>query len=79
MNKNKLILSVIAVIVLIALFLYYTSTQKEKAIQMEEINTLDQITNDDTVESIQSTLDSIDIGSELDEDLKSIDAELKVL
>ncbi|MBP6931134.1 MAG: hypothetical protein KBD48_00135 [Candidatus Pacebacteria bacterium] len=66
-------------IIVIAGLAYYASTQKERMTQKEEVNTLDQMTESDTTESIDSSLKEIDIESGLDVDMESIDKELKVL
>lgn len=79
MNKNKLIIGAIVLIIVIAGLAYYASTQKERMAQKEEVNTLDQMTESDTTESIDSSLKEIDIESGLDVDMESIDKELKVL
>jgi sensor histidine kinase regulating citrate/malate metabolism len=79
MNKNKLIIGAIVLIILVALGAYYASTSQQREMQKEEINVLDQATGADTTESIDESLKNIDIESGTDEDINSIDKELKVL
>lgn len=79
MNKNKLIIGAIVLIILVGGFAYYASTQKERMSQKEEVNTLDQATSSDTTESIDSSLQDIDIEAGTDDDFKSIDKELNIL
>lgn len=79
MNKNKLIIYIVAVLVLILGTMYLVSVNKEKAIQKEEINNLNQATNLETNEAIDSSINEIDIDSGVDGDIQSIDKELKVL
>lgn len=79
MDKNKLTIGAIVLIILIALGAYYASTSKQREMQKQEINVLDQATDADTTESIDSSLKEIDIDAGLDGDIESIDKELKVL
>lgn len=79
MNKNKLITGAIVLIIIIASVAYYASTSKERSIQKDEINSINEATQVDTTESIDSSLNSIDIESGTDVDMNSIDKELNVL
>ncbi|MFA7191853.1 MAG: hypothetical protein WC089_00940 [Candidatus Paceibacterota bacterium] len=79
MDKNKLTIGAIVLIILIALGAYYASTSQEREMQKEEVNSLDQATEADTTESIDESLKNIDIESGTEADINSIDQELKVL
>lgn len=78
MNKNTVISFVIIIVVVVlgVIFYKYTSTQN---VPESPTESLDKATQADTTDEIDASLNSIDVNSSTDADLKAIDDELNSL
>ena len=78
MNKNTIISFVIIIVVIVLGVIFYKYSSMKNTPE-SPIEALDKATQADTTDQIDASLNSIDVNSSTDADLKAIDDELNNL
>lgn len=75
MNKNTKIIVAIIVLIFFALAFWKYST-KDIAVPVNSLQDLEKATTNDSIDAIDTNLNSVNVNGNVDEDLKGINADL---
>ena len=75
---KKILYAIVVIVIIVILAIMWTDS-KNKKVEAPLVNSENTTTQSDTTASINSELDSINVDSGIDTDLKSVDADVKTL